>query len=99
MKLYTPKNKEERNSMIMEVAQATNTNPDDIFKKYVSFGGLFAGDIARTAALTYIQNDKPCLTADGMFSLVIQSGKMAWFRYIEQSAERCIMEVLSLIHI
>tara|TARA_Y100001970_G_scaffold159422_1_gene195026 strand:- start:3037 stop:4191 length:1155 start_codon:yes stop_codon:yes gene_type:complete len=91
--MYTPKTKEEQNQMIVEVAQATNSNPNEVFLKYVSFGALFAGDIARTAAMTYVRQGKACLTADGMFSLVIQSGKMAWFRYIEQSAERCIMEV------
>ena len=90
--MYIPKSIKERNSMIMEVAQATNTNPDEIFKKYVSFGPLFNNDIARTNALTYLSQGQPSLTADGMMATVIQSGKLLWFRYIEQSAERCVME-------
>ena len=93
--MYIPKNEEHKRQLIMEVAQARRESPDNVFTKFVSFGRLYGFDVARTAAMTYVskRGGKACLSAEGMKSLVFQSGKLLYIRYIEQSAERCIIEV------
>ena len=93
--MYIPKNEEHKRQLIIEVAQARRESPDNVFTKFVSFGHLYGFDVARTAAMTYVskRGNKACLSAEGIKSLVFQSGKLLYIRYIEQSAERCIIEV------
>ena len=93
MSMYVPKSEEHKHHLIMEVAQARNENPSDVHTKLLTFGHLFDNDVARTAAMAYVRNKKACLSAEGIKSLVFMSGKMLYIRYIEQSAERCIIEV------
>lgn len=90
---YTPTNAQHRQQLIIEVAQARNENANDVHIKYLTFGHLFHYDVARTAAMTYVRSGKACLAAEGIKSLVFRSGKMLYIRYIEQSSERCIIEV------
>ena len=93
--MYIPKNEDHKRHLIMEVAQARRESPDNVHTKFVSFGHLYGFDVARTAAMTYVgqRGGKACLSAEGIKSLVFQSGKLLYIRYIEQSAERCIIEV------
>ena len=91
--MYVPKSEEHKHRLIMEVAQARNENPNDVHIKLLTFGHLFKNDVARTAAMAYVRSGKACLSAEGIKSLVFKSGKMLYIRYIEQSAERCIIEV------
>ena len=93
MSMYVPKSEEHKHHLIMEVAQARNENPNDVHIKLLTFGRLFGNDVARTAAMAYVRNKKACLSAEGIKSLVFMSGKMLYIRYVEQSAERCIIEV------
>ena len=93
MSMYVPMNEEHKHRLIMEVAQARKENPSDVHIKLLSFGHLFGNDVARTAAMAYVRSNKACLSAEGIKSLVFMSGKMLYIRYIEQSAERCIIEV------
>ena len=93
MSMYVPMNEEHKHRLIMEVAQARNENPNDVHIKLLTFGHLFKNDVARTAAMAYVRSGKACLSAEGIKSLVFKSGKMLYIRYIEQSAERCIIEV------
>ena len=93
MSMYVPMNEEHKHHLIMEVAQARKENPSDVHIKLLSFGHLFGNDVARTAAMAYVRSNKACLSAEGIKSLVFKSGKMLYIRYIEQSAERCIIEV------
>ena len=91
--MYVPMNEEHKHRLIMEVAQARKENPNDVHIKLLSFGHLFGNDVARTAAMAYVRSNKACLSAEGIKSLVFMSGKMLYIRYVEQSAERCIIEV------
>ena len=93
--MYIPRNEDHKRHLIMEVAQARRESPDNVHTKFVSFGHLYGFDVARTAAMTYVsyKGGKACLSAEGIKSLVFQSGKLLYIRYIEQSAERCIIEV------
>ena len=93
MSMYVPMNEEHKHRLIMEVAQARKENPSDVHIKLLSFGHLFGNDVARTAAMAYVRSNKACLSAEGIKSLVFMSGKMLYIRYVEQSAERCIIEV------
>jgi len=93
MSMYVPKSEEHKHHLIMEVAKARNENPNDVHIKLLTFGHLFGSDVARTAAMAYVRSGKACLSAEGIKSLVFMSGKMLYIRYIEQSAERCIIEV------
>ncbi len=93
MSMYVPKSEEHKHHLIMEVAQARNENPNDVHIKLLTFGRLFNNDVARTAAMAYVRSGKACLSAEGIKSLVFKSGLMLYIRYIEQSAERCIIEV------
>ena len=93
MSMYVPKSEEHKHHLIMEVARARNESPNDVHIKLLTFGHLFGNDVARTAAMAYVRSGKACLSAEGIKSLVFMSGKMLYIRYIEQSAERCIIEV------
>ena len=91
--MYVPKTMAELNDIALSVAQAHNEHPQKVISKFMAFGHMYGHDVARTAMLTYMRGNSPCLKAEGLKCAVLASGKLLWFRYIEQSAERCIIEV------
>jgi len=91
--MYVPKTMAELHDIALSVAQAHNEHPQKIISKFMAFGHMYGHDVARTAMLTYMRGNSPCLKAEGLKCAVLASGKLLWFRYIEQSAERCIIEV------